>query len=92
MMTSLVRTKATYAWLLLIALTALSWSLGTDHGLAFGGHVAASLTIVAVAVFKVRIVGLCFMEVRTAPIPLRVLFEGYCAALFGLLAVLYLIG
>ena len=33
-----------------------------------------------VALVKVRFVGLYFMELRTAPVALRALFEGWCLA------------
>jgi hypothetical protein len=81
---TLVWTPASLVWLILCGLTALSWALGTDHG--FGaGHVTASLAIIVVAVFKVRLVGLYFMELRGAPMALRGLFQGYCVVLLGLL-------
>ena len=90
-MRSLVRTNASLVWLLLIGLTVVSWALGTNHG--FGGqHAAASLVIFAVAIFKVRLVGLYFMELRMAPILLRGAFEGYCLVLFCLLTAMFVFG
>jgi hypothetical protein len=89
-MTSLVRTNASVVWLILVVLTAISWALGTEHG--FGTHhVPASLVIIAVAVFKVRLVGLYFMELRAAPLALRGIFEGYCVVLLALLGGMYLL-
>lgn len=89
-MTTLVRSNATVAWLVLTALTVVSWALGTGHG--FGGnHVPASLVIFVVAVFKLRLVGLYFMELREAPLQLRGAFEGYCVVLLGLLIGMYLL-
>jgi hypothetical protein len=38
----------------------------------------------------VRLIGLDFMELRSAPIPLRAAFEGYCLVLWGVLSGLYL--
>lgn len=90
-MTAMLRTRASVVWFVLIALTVLSWTLGTDHGLGLTGHAAASLIIIAVAVFKVRLVGLYFMELRQAPLILRGLFEGYCVILMGLLVGMYLL-
>lgn len=90
-MVSLVRTNATLVWLLLTVLTIVSWVLGADHG--FVDHrVVSSLAIFAVAVFKVRLVGLYFMELKGAPIALRGLFEGYCVLLLALLSTMYLFG
>jgi hypothetical protein len=47
--------------------------------------------IIAVAVFKLRLVGIYFMELREAPLPLRGIFEGYCVVLLGLLVGMYLL-
>jgi hypothetical protein len=89
-MGALLLTYATPVWLVLSALTVLSLVLGADH--AFGGtdHTITSLAIIAVAVFKVRLVGLYFMEVRYAPAWLRVLFESFCVALLILLTTMYI--
>nr|WP_084027759.1 cytochrome C oxidase subunit IV family protein [Mycobacterium avium] len=89
-MKGIVRTNASVAWLILVALTVVSWMLGTQHGLGGANHVPASLVIVLVAVFKVRLVGLYFMELRDAPWALRGIFEAYCAALLLLLSMMYL--
>jgi hypothetical protein len=89
-MQSFVRSPASLAWLALSTLTVVSWLLGTDHGFA-GNQVLASLAIIVVAVFKVRLVGLYFMELREAPTALRTLFEGYCAILFVLLTAMFLL-
>ena len=48
------------------------------------------IVIVSVAVFKVRLVGLYFLELRVAPLYLRCIFESYCVILFCLLTALYL--
>lgn len=79
-------------WLALMALTVLSWLLGSDHGLGNSSQSTASLLILAVAVFKIRLVGLHFMELRHAPGYLRAIFETFCAALFSLLVGMYLFG
>jgi len=90
-MATLVRTNASAAWLVLTALTVVSWALGTRHGFGTAGHVPASVLIFVVAVFKIRLVGLYFMELRSAPRALRRVFEGYCVALFGLLTGMYIL-
>ncbi len=87
-MTTLLRSNATIAWVLLTVLTVTSYVLGSSHG--FGGaHVGASVVIIIVAVFKIRLVGLYFMELRDAPLQLRGIFEGYCILLLGLLIGMY---
>ncbi len=88
-MRSVVRTNASLIWLLLCALTIVSWALGTNHGFGEGHHLPASLVILAVAIFKVRLVGLYFMELKMAPGVLRGLFEGYCLGLFALLTAMF---
>jgi len=91
-MVALLRTNATVIWLVLVTLTVVSWLLGTDHGFGPAGHVSAGVTILAVAVFKVRLVGLYFMDLKAAPTALRGAFEGYCAALFTMTVAMFLWG
>ena len=90
-MKTLVRTNASVAWLILTSLTVVSWALGTQHGFGGGQHIPASLVIIVVAVFKIRLVGLYFMELREAPLALRGIFEGYCVVLLGMLTGMYLL-
>jgi hypothetical protein len=75
-------------WILLVALTVISWTLGSSHDVAFG-HTGASVLILVVAVVKVRFVGLFFMELRNAPWPLRIAFEVYCVVLIGVLCTMF---
>jgi caa(3)-type oxidase subunit IV len=91
-MKTLVRTKASVAWLVLVALTVTQWVIGTQSGVGTPHHVSASLVTFVVAVFKARLVGLYFMELREAPIALRGLFEIYCIALLAVLSTMYLLG
>jgi len=90
-MRSVVRTRATGVWLILVLATSLSWLLGTDGGLSDHGHRLASVAILAVALFKVRLVGLYFMDLRNAPAVLRGLFEGYCVAVCAATISLFLL-
>ncbi|HEY9266443.1 MAG: cytochrome C oxidase subunit IV family protein [Mycobacterium sp.] len=82
----LLRTRATVTWLLLVAATVVSWAVGAEHGT--GSMVA--VVVLAIAAIKVRYVGLDFMELRHAPIPLRAAFECYCVGMWALLSGLYL--
>lgn len=82
----LVRNRAGFSWLLLVAATILSWAVGAEHGT--GSMVA--VVVLAIAAVKVRLVGLDFMELRHAPLPLRAVFEGYCLAVWAVLSGLYL--
>jgi hypothetical protein len=83
-----VRNRAGLSWLVLIVATVVSYALGADHGT---GSVMV-VVVLAIAAIKVRLVGLDFMELRSAPIPLRLVFEGYCLALWAVLSGLYLFG
>ena len=82
----LMRNRAGVSWLILVAATLASFALGADHGT--GSLVAVA--VLAIAAIKVRLVGLDFMELRHAPIPLRVAFEVYCVALWALLSGVFL--
>lgn len=90
-MASLVRTRATAVWSVLVLATIVSWLLGTDaSGGSDGDHSMASIVIVLIAFVKVRLIGLYFMELREAPMSLRGLFEGYCAAVCAVVLGMYL--
>ncbi|BBY60302.1 cytochrome C oxidase subunit IV family protein [Mycolicibacterium sarraceniae] len=84
-MLALLRNRACASWLILVTATLASFALGADHGT--GSLVV--IGVLAIAAIKVRLVGLDFMELRHAPIPLRVAFEAYCVALWALLSGLY---
>jgi Prokaryotic Cytochrome C oxidase subunit IV len=83
----LLRNRAGVSWLVLIAATLISFALGIEHG------TGASIVVVVLAIsaLKVRLVGLDFMELRNAPVPLRVLFETYCVLLWAVLSGLYIV-
>jgi caa(3)-type oxidase subunit IV len=87
--TTLLRSNASIAWLVLVTLTVIAWALGTHRPGAT--HETISLVIIAVAMFKVRLVGLYFMELRQAPWSLRGMFEGYCAITVLLLSGMFLL-
>jgi caa(3)-type oxidase subunit IV len=82
----LVRNRAGVSWLILVAATIVSWTVGAEHGT--GSLVA--VVVLAIAALKVRLVGLDFMELRHAPVALRVVFETYCFVMWAVLSSLYL--
>lgn len=86
-MTSLARNYVVVAWAILVALTAVSWWLGTDNG---PGVEAATSVILVVAFGKVLLVGHSFMELRRAAPVLWLAFAGWCAAICAALVTLYL--
>lgn len=83
---SLLRERVTVVWLGLLALTILTtWVLSKD----IVGPTVAVTGIFVVAAVKVRLVMLDFMELRTAPLPVRVVFEGWIAAVTVLILVFW---
>lgn len=83
----LLHGKTTLVWLFLVVATIVSWQVGTH-----GGSAEVSTTIVmAVAFVKIRFVGLWFMELKDAPLPLRGLFEGYVVLVGLAVIIMYLV-
>ena len=56
-----------------------------------GGSTAVGLLLLAIAAVKIRLVALHFMEVKDAPMPLRLLVEAYVVLTFVAMVVLYLV-
>ena len=83
---SLFRARSTAVWVVLVAATIVSWAVGSEHGTGS----AIAVVVLGVALFKVRYVGLDFMELRQAPLRLRGMFEAYCVVLWCVLAGMYL--
>lgn len=86
-LTTLLKTRVSLVWLGLIAATLISWRVGTEHNLS--AHLA-TVIVLLVAFTKIRFVGLYFMELRDAPLPLRAIFEGYCLIVCATLIIMYL--
>jgi Prokaryotic Cytochrome C oxidase subunit IV len=78
--------RLTLVWVVLLALTFGSFLVGIEQSADFAG--AAAIVIIGIALLKVRLIGLHFMDVRIAPTALRVLFEGYVLVVFAALVVL----
>ena len=78
--------RVTLVWVLLLALTFGSFLVGVEQGAGFASIGAA--IIVGIAMLKVRLIGLHFMDVRAAPRALRALFEVYVLAVFVVLVAL----
>ena len=87
-MRSLLGRKITFVWLVLMLATVLSWQFG--HGFGFGDRYDfATVAIVIIAFVKLRLVFLDFMELRHAPVPLRLAFELWTLAVGGTIIVFY---
>jgi hypothetical protein len=77
--------RITAVWILLVLATLFSWEsahVGHDHRLS-------SSIVLVIAFIKVRFVGLEFMELRRAPLPLRLIFELWLLAACAVLLILY---
>ena len=78
--------RVTVIWLVLVLATLLSWSAGTGVG-----HLsarAAGVVAILVAFVKARFVALDFMEVRSAPLALRLFVEAWIVLVGGAIVVL----
>ncbi|HEX5805675.1 MAG TPA: cytochrome C oxidase subunit IV family protein, partial [Macromonas sp.] len=86
MFKTMLLNRTTAVWGLLIAVTIASWEFG--HGVGFDDVRHASLAIIVSAFIKTRFVLLDFMELRHAPLFMRIGVEVWgvviCAALCGL--------
>jgi len=80
--------RATLVWLGLMLLTTISWWSGAGHGLGSDTRSLATAVVLLIAFAKVHLVGMHFMELRHAALPLRLVFEAWVvlvpAALIGL--------
>ena len=83
----LMRRPTTWVWLVLMLATVVTtWVLSKDVVAVRVGTVA----IIAIAAYKVRLVLLHFMELRHAPVPLRVVFETWVLVVATAMIGLYL--
>jgi Prokaryotic Cytochrome C oxidase subunit IV len=87
-MASLFKTRITAVWVLLVAATAASWEMG--HGLFFDDPGKAAIAIIVVALVKVRFVMMEFMELRGAPLAMRLAADAWLAVVGALMIAVYL--
>lgn len=80
--------RQTAVWLVLVAATVLTAVVGLEQ---HGDTTAVGLLLLAIAFVKIRLVALHFMEIRDAPLPLRILVESYVGVTFLALTVIYLV-
>lgn len=84
-MSQLFANRISVVWLILVGVTVLSWEAG--HGMISNLDLARA-AVIGVAFFKVRYVILDFMEIRHAPVAMRLVGEIWalvvCTALIGL--------
>ena len=84
----IARDRVAAVWVFLMLATLVSWVLGEDRLIHTQNVVAVG--VIAIAFIKVRLVGIHFMELREAPLPLRAAFEAYVALAATVLVGLYL--
>ena len=81
----------TYAWVVLSAITVASWWLAPDHSAGVATASASiSIAVIALGFIKSRMIIRYFMEVRTAPRWLKLATDGWLAALWLGVLVIYL--
>jgi hypothetical protein len=81
--------RVTLVWVLLLGLTFASFVVGIEQGAGFAP--AAAVVIIGLALYKVRLIGIHFMDLRIAPRPLRLVFEAYILIVFATLVTLDLV-
>ena len=90
-MVASLQSKIIVIWVGLMVATGLSWQFG--HGFGFGDQFHYGTAVILIITFvKIRFVFLDFMELRTAPRPLRMAFEVWAISLCGTLIGLYWLG
>ena len=88
-LTRLVTDRQLAVWFVLVLATALTATLGLEES---GSVKWVGVTLIGIGVVKLRLVGLHFMEVRSAPLALRLILEAYAGIVFAALAGIYLLG
>lgn len=81
--------RVTVVWVALLGLTFASFVVGIEQGAGVAS--AAAVVIIGIAMFKVRLIGIHFMDLRVAPRALRLIFEAYVLAVFVVLATIDLV-
>jgi caa(3)-type oxidase subunit IV len=78
-------TRVAVVWLVLLTATFLSW----ESARSSGEYRLASAVVLLIAFLKARLIGLEFMELRTAPPLLRFVFEAWVVVACGTLLAIY---
>ena len=90
-MTTTKARAITYVWIILSAITLVSWFLGPAR--VAGPAVASgpiTVAVLAMAFIKARLIIGYFMEVRTAPAWLRLATDAWLVVLWGAVLAIYL--
>jgi hypothetical protein len=86
---AILRRRVVLVWLVLVVLTFVSWGLGVEHSRGIGPDIAMA-AVLAVAFAKTQLVGSFFMELRTAPWPLRLAFSAWVVGVGAAIVAMYL--
>src|SRR5882757_4614916 len=81
--------RQTMVWVMLILLTVVSAEVLGNRGFIVGNSIRVS-TVILVTFVKGRLVGLDYMELRTAPWLLRLAFETWLVVISCLILFLYM--
>lgn len=88
-MTAAARTTA--VWTGLSAITVVSWFLApAHHAEPVTASTAITIAVLTLALIKTRLIIGEFMEVRTAPVWLKLATDGWLVVLFGAIMAIYL--
>ncbi len=94
-MMNLLLKPVSAAWFFLMLATCLSWWLGQDHSLSSdmsSDYRIVSSGLIVIAFIKVRIIIRYFMEVRQAPLALKLICDAWVVLVCGTIIYLYCLG
>ncbi|EHB47004.1 hypothetical protein MycrhDRAFT_6063 [Mycolicibacterium rhodesiae JS60] len=90
-MTSAVRSPLTVVWAVLTLVTAVSWLTARNGGAAHVLNPTVTVVVLLIAAAKALLVIWHFMEVRRAPVWLKVTMMSWLLGLFALLLGFYFV-
>lgn len=88
-MTSYIRHPLTVVWAVLTFVTAVSWLIARDGGAAHVLNPTVTVVVLLIAAAKTQLVIWHFMEVRRAPVWLKVTTMSWLVGLFAVLLGFY---
>jgi len=84
-----VSRRLALVWIGLLALTFSSAVIGFEQRGGFEAQ--ATLIVIGIALFKARLIGMHYMDLRSAPVALRIVFDGYLFVVFTVLVMIDLV-
>jgi len=87
-MSRLIRDRITLVWLGLVLASCISWETGSGSALALDASMLGAL-VLAIAFVKARYIMLEFMELRHAPLWMRLAAEAWALAVCAAVIVFY---